>query len=569
MSFAHLSGASVLAGLAVLASVLFLLQRLRVRHREITVITTQFWREATEEAQARVFVDRFRHPLAYLFVLLIGALLWIGVAGPRRDGGDGRDHALLLDASAAMAWPGRFDAAQESLLATVAALPRNRTTVVLCGARPRTLLLPGENALLLEERLRGSAPDACPETITRTIRDLAATANEGSPLAIRVFGDAPLPMSRIGLLPDAVDVVRDEAPSAEGTNTRITTLGVTAAASGSWTHVDILVGATGARISATLDGIPLDGIAVEANGASTDGLTIFRDVPANGATFSVVLDDGGAVTGDDRASVILPRRSLLTVSLPRDAPAALRRALVLDPAVKIVESDALVVITRDADTIATARAGLLLSDQSGGGAAFVVHGTATEIEAVRTSTTDPRALRDALRDLALDQIDATSLATDAGRAIELAFRNDGGRYIEVWESLFTDAFDFTRQRAFPLFVARAVRRAAAIEDIVPLVAAGETLPPHWGPLTDTEGHTLNAADGALRAFEAGVHTTATGKRLHVASLYVAPPATAADEQVPDAPSPGGVPFDLALLAGLAGTALLCGEWLLYRAGRMP
>ncbi len=562
MSFAHLSVGSVLAGLAALAGVLFLLQRLRVRHREVVVITTQFWREATEEAQARVLVDRFRHPLAYALILLIGALLWLGVAGPRADGGDGRDHALLLDASAAMAWRGRFDAAKESLAAAVAALPRDRTTVMLCGARPRTVLLPGENPLLLDERLRGLTPDACPETVTRTIRELSFTASDERPPAIRVFGDAVLPLERMRLLPDSVEVVRDAAPPREGTNAGIVALGVTDAASGSWTHVDVLVRATSAGVSATLDGAPLT-----AGAERDDDVTVFRDVPANGATVTATIAAANTNRGtdelsrDDTASVVLPSRRLITVSLPDDTPVALRRALELDPAVRIVASDADVIVSRRAEDLAETGRGILLRDGRGGGAAFIVHGAA--------NADAPGSLRGAAHDLALDRIDATSLATDAGRAISMEFVNDDASYVEVWESLFTDAFDFTRQRAFPLFVARAVRRAAAVRDVVPVVAVAEALPPHWGPLRDTEGRTLDAADGMLAPFEAGVHTRADGARIHVAALETGAPVAASDEEVPDAPEPGGVPLDLTLLAGLAAAVLLSGEWLLYRAGRMP
>jgi len=80
MSFTTLSPLSIALGLVGLAGVLYLLQRLRVRHREIDVVTTLFWREALQETRARVLVRRFRHPLAYAFVLAIAALLWLAFA---------------------------------------------------------------------------------------------------------------------------------------------------------------------------------------------------------------------------------------------------------------------------------------------------------------------------------------------------------------------------------------------------------------------------------------------------------------------------------------------------------
>jgi hypothetical protein len=554
VSFANLSLLSVVAGVAALAGVLFLLQRLRVRHREVVVITTQFWREATEEAQARVLVDRFRHPLAYLFVLLIGALLWLGVAGPRADAGDGRDHALLLDASAEMAWPGRFADARDRLSDAVAALPRDRTTVVLCGARPRTVLLPGENALLLDERLAGVRPDPCPETVTSTLRELAAQASPERALAVRVFGDAPLPKERLDLLPEGMEVARDAAPPRSGANAGITALGVAEAASGAWSRVDVLVGAGGSDVAVTLDGERYDG-APESQG----GALIFRDVPAQGGTFVATVADGGAIASDDSASVALPSRRAIRVSIVDDAPAALRRVLAADPAVEIVTAGADVVVARGVPTGGSAPGGIVLRDEERATAAFVVHGMALRGE--------HDALHDAVRDLALDRIDATSLATDAGKPVTVTFVDDGAQIVEVWESLFTDAYDFTRQRAFPLFVARAIRRAAGAEELIPVVAAGEALPAHIAALVDPENRLLRAAGGTLRPFESGTHTTPEDRTLHVAALTAtAGPSTGESD---GDESSGGVPIDLALLLGLVATALLCGEWFAYRAGRMP
>ena len=98
MSFQNLSIPAIVGGLAVIAAGLFLLQRLRVRHRPHEVVTTLFWREALEEARARVLVRRFRHPLAYLLLLLIAGLLWIGFAEPSFSAGADEDHVLLVTA---------------------------------------------------------------------------------------------------------------------------------------------------------------------------------------------------------------------------------------------------------------------------------------------------------------------------------------------------------------------------------------------------------------------------------------------------------------------------------------
>ena len=74
MSFTALSGSAFLGGLVATAAVLYALQRLRVRHESRTVVTSLFWREATEETRARSLFERFRHPLAYAMALLCAGL---------------------------------------------------------------------------------------------------------------------------------------------------------------------------------------------------------------------------------------------------------------------------------------------------------------------------------------------------------------------------------------------------------------------------------------------------------------------------------------------------------------
>ncbi|MEM7386099.1 MAG: BatA domain-containing protein, partial [Verrucomicrobiota bacterium] len=91
MSLANISPLLFLLGLLVVAGLLFLLQRLRVKYRDVEVVTTLFWKQAIEESRARVLVRKFRHPWAYLLALAIGALLWLAVAEPQWDRDDAKD----------------------------------------------------------------------------------------------------------------------------------------------------------------------------------------------------------------------------------------------------------------------------------------------------------------------------------------------------------------------------------------------------------------------------------------------------------------------------------------------
>ncbi len=183
MSFSTLSPLYVVLGLAGLAGLLYALQRLRVRHQEVTVVTTLFWKEAVEEARARVLVKRFRHPWAYALLLLIAALLWIALAGPSASAGGAKSHVLVLDGSARMQGGTRFADALSIVRARAAELPRASTRVVVAGAFPVTLLDAGEELVLFDERARELAPEATAASLERALLSLAA---EKTPEAGRV-----------------------------------------------------------------------------------------------------------------------------------------------------------------------------------------------------------------------------------------------------------------------------------------------------------------------------------------------------------------------------------------------
>ena len=76
----------MLAGLAGLAAGLFVLQQLRTRYRDVTVVTTLFWKQVIDEAPVRKFRERFRHPLAYALILAICSLIWLAFAEPQFAG---------------------------------------------------------------------------------------------------------------------------------------------------------------------------------------------------------------------------------------------------------------------------------------------------------------------------------------------------------------------------------------------------------------------------------------------------------------------------------------------------
>ena len=245
MSLQNLSLLPFVLGLLALGGVLFALQRLRVRHRDLRVPTTLFWTAAVERARARTLVERFRHPLPFLLVLCIAWLLWTSMAGPRRDGDSTVEHLVLIDASAGMAGQDRLALAKEEAARVAASLPRNFTTIRLCGSIPETVLLPGENPLLLERRLGMVEPAACPSTIERELRMLPAAGEHD--LQVWVIGGQPIDASLRELLPERIEVVRIACGlESLATNRAITALAATEAASGRYDRCDVFIEARGA-----------------------------------------------------------------------------------------------------------------------------------------------------------------------------------------------------------------------------------------------------------------------------------------------------------------------------------
>ena len=549
MTFGLLSVFGVLAGLAALAGVLFALQRLRVRHREVTVVTTLFWHEAVEEARARMLTGRFRHPWAYAFVLLICALLWTAFAEPRYDAGDGRDHVVVVDGSARMGLPGRFDAARDAVESVVSGLPATRTTVVFAGGTPRTLLRPDEDRHLLRTRLAALAPEACPPQVLNVIRELYPTASNQRPLTVHVIGDADL--SALGTLPEWVQVGRAHGGASPLAGNRgIVSMGLADAASGAYDRVDVMVEVAGSGVdssSVTVTQGARLAATQETRTADKRLRLLFADLPANGTPVKAQLEGDDALAADDSAQLSIPLRPLIRVRLVGAAAERLRSVLLADAAVMLVESEADVLVG-DGDGSAPVLGLVSATDQTD---AILVQYDAPQEGAAQSVD---EVLVETFRALALSEIDATSLAETARREIRLGVRPGSVRGVFIWESLITERFDLVHSRAFPVLVARAIRWLADAPDLIPYVVAGQPL------LHGRPGYTPPAA---------GAFDTGDGS---VLSVSLADPDTTRGWSGPDAlpaASGGGAGSRLATVLVLLAFALLAVEWFAYRTGRMP
>lgn len=562
---AFLSGPLVIAGIAVLAGGLYLLQRLRVRHRPVQVVSTLFWREAVEEARARVFVQRFRHPLAYLFLLGILSLLWLAVAGVDLDRRTGEHHLVLIDASARAAEAGRFAATMRHVEEAVGDLPRARRRVVLCGAAPRTLLAPGEPDRLLSARAGGLAPDAAPSSLERALVDHLPALAGAEGATIWIAGDAPLSQVVEAMVPDGVRLERlvPERPETASANRGIVALGVSPAERGAWDRVDVLVtiageDAAGATVTATLDGSALPEGAVRTE--TTGGVALrFSDLPAAGGRFAVALDGTDANPLDDRAARVLPvRRPLRVVLSPSIAP-WLEPALAADPAVTLVSSGAEVAVRRAGETVGTGLPAL----------EFVARDEQEEsILLSHEPDTDSAALlSEALVALGLDQVDAMEMAEVAGGPITLGARPANVRAIGVWEELLADDYNFVSSRSFPLFVALSVRWLLDVREIPAEIAAGRPLPGVAALMTDDRR--VDAVGGTLRPPRAGEYEDERGTKIAVALLDRASTAGATAALPEDAEGPAGSETPLTSVLAVLALAMLGAEWFLHRRGELP
>ena len=560
MSFTALSGSALLGGLVAMAAVLYALQRLRVRHESRTVVTSLFWREATEETRARSLFERFRHPLAYAMALLCAGLMLLGIGRPDSDREEGLRHVLLLDASAGMARASgetnRFEQAQAALAAELEQSPRDRTEVLWCGEHVRTILAPGEDRALLGPRLAGRSPDLAPGTLDRALRSRASMGDgEGAGRRFVLFGDAPVAPATLAALGADERVERAALEPAVDGGIGITALGVSEPASGRWGVVDLFIETRGGAPGVFDLTLTLDGERFERGGVSgTDGdrrSFLISDVPAAGALLEVRLNtDGGAagagLSADDVASIRLPSRPPIRVVVDGLDPAfgdAVRAVLAADAAVELVEG--------------AGEADVVVGGASAGRPSLRFPSSADQEEAILIGhdqdVDSSAALSSAVGELGLDRVDASALAESLGRPLAVGALPSDARSVAIWSELMDPArTSFLESRAFPVLLGRSIRWLAQAPVLTPYRAIGRLEP-----------STLERARPPLSAM--------ITSDLEAASLLDPTTTVPVTEGAALAePSPEGAgPWRLYTWILLLALAALSAEWALFQRGRMP
>ncbi|MCP4172532.1 MAG: hypothetical protein GY758_17355 [Fuerstiella sp.] len=526
MTFGLLSTTGVLAGVLALAAGLWLAQRLRVQHQEVEVLSTLFWRAAIEETRARVLTRRFRHWPAWLLLVVIASVLWMLVARPESVPLDGTQHVVLVDWSVEDPEVRAQDLDIAVQRATT--LPSSAREIMAVGDHLETLLTAGEPIEHASLRAAGNISSS-PQGLHWAIESLSSRATKEQPLAVHIVGHAVIEQEYLDALSSKVSVFRieREIPS----RIRLRTLGVSDSSDGQWQTVDVAVVFDAInRIEPSTILVTIDDEPVTQALQQTDTVRfLLPDVVASGGTLKVKID------GDEIGSMTLPVRTPILVSFAADVPQTLRDLVMLDGACRIVESDA------DVHVGVTGDAELQLSAQDQ--PAFLIE----------SNHEDPNnALLELIDELALKQIDATSIAAQSGQLVDLTVISSDQRRIAVWESLFTNSFDFQESRSCPIFVARAVRWLADRPPVIPWAEQGQRLP------------------AAAPEFDRSTRTsalTSDGREILVTRL-TRPVVRAA--MIPLTPAAGIFrKFSLYTWLGLAATALLVVEWGLFQRGRMP
>ncbi len=554
MSFARFGPLGVLLGLAGLAGVLYLLHRLRVRHREHEVVTTLFWREAVEDVRARVLVRRFRQPLAYALMCAIAAALWLGVSGPSIEPGDVRDHVILLDASAGMIRGGRLADAVDAAQARVRALPRARTRVVVCGARPETALLPGEDEVLLAARLHDLQPASCPPTTGDAVRSILRAPHE-NPVTVHVIGDLP------ETVPGGANVVVEVTPIAaqDAPNAGITSIGVTPARSGRRGVVDVFVETrsdAGAAPEAVLSVAGRETVLLSGDDAVRQALHL--DVPAGAGTVEARIAGSDAIVADDTASIRLPSDTPIRVRVDDALRPVIEAVTAAAPDLVLVDAAADVTVTRDRRQVDQPT--LTVADPDAGHAIHVTHPGGRSAAAV---------LDEIVAALSLDAIDATGLARRAGRAVSVGVEPGDTRQLRVWPAFLGDDSALHAARTHPVFIAGALRWLAGRADTPSFAAAGERVPQLRGTLVAADGARQDALGAALTLPRAGDYSDERGETVSVSlSSPFVTTGNRGESAAPTAAPSGGGSTGLVTLLGVVALVLLLVEWMAHRTGRM-
>lgn len=562
MSFLNLPVWGIALGWLGLAGGLFLLQRLRVRHRRVEVPTTMFWRQVVEESRARVLTERYRHPWTYLLLLAIATLLWFALAGLQRDANAKRTYLLVLDGSIGMVQEGRFEHAVERLMEDVDALPAGQREVWWSAGEETLLLAKGEHGQLLRARLEGRTPHPSAASLEPWILR-RAQQTLGEELQVRVYGDAPFRKQAIDFLPQGVEVTRatELAPALPG-NRGFLNGGQDDAASGFGDRVDLYLEICGTDLAPSIS-VQGESLALAGTSKPTARGTswLFTDVPARGQVVTFRLPAEDTYPADDTLILALPQRRPLQVLLSPELRSWFGPVLAADHGLVEVKEDADLVIRFADEDLGSDLPALMVGPLAEDGHAFrVIDQAGSDID---------RLLQEVHLALGLHQIDALGLAQELQQPISLGVSFGNARSVQLWDRLLDSSSGFLSSQSFPLFVGSALRWLGGSRDFAPFAHSGQPIAASAGHWTAPDATTAVTAGGLLQVADAGLYRSDDGRELAVSALDLGASlgqARPSDVAAADAVATTGMPTWswLVLLALL----LLAFEWRAFQSGRI-
>ena len=550
MSFVTWSPLATASGLVVLAAGLFLLQRLRIRFSDRAVPTLLFWREAVRENRARVLVRRFRHPWAYVFLLLLASCLWLAASRPELRGRETSGAAVILVENS-WATGGRSSRSRvEALLAeTLGELGARPTRVLACGGRSKVLLAPGEPAALALDRWRDLRPESAHGMTAREVDRIVDEESGDQPLDVVVIGPTPLPAALHASLPDSVRVRRRWSGTEKDEVAALASLGYERAASGKPDTVDVSMVILG-KGEAPRPDVRVGDAVLESEDLRVErvnGGWIFRidDLTAAGQTVVVGLT---GPAGRREARLQLPDGFRLPIQREGNLPFGLEAYLAADPDLEV------------------GRHGLLVGRSEK--AAFRVVDGSARVRIVYGARDDLESVRRVFEGLGWDEVwrEGEGGDDELGRVdMEPGY----ARRIEVSASLFDRPWHFLDTEAFPLFMAAALRWLADSTAPPATATVGDPVGRPGDQLEGQDGKTVNGVGEPPVPLAAGRFGLGDGTAVEVSTLLPAedflPPSKSASAQR----LAGGGGIDPTLWLGAAALAMLLAEWWFTAKGRMP
>jgi von Willebrand factor type A domain/Aerotolerance regulator N-terminal len=340
MNLAH-PAALLWLGLALPIVVFYIL---KIRQRRVPVSTTLFWRQIFEEKQPRSLWEYLRHLLSLLIQVALLCLLVFALSEPffRWEVLDAKRIVLVVDNSASMnatdGTPTRLAQAKEEGLRIIDALRfRDEMAIIAAGTQPQVRCgLTGHQRSLraaLESIPPTDGPTKVQDAVDLARRLLADTKNR----KVIVLTDGCFPEFEALVKADDVELV---GVGKKTGNVGITRYQVRRSLNdpiGYEILVEVMNNSEDpveCRLEIDLNGNVVDVVPMKLE-ASGKYLHVFEKTSAEGGRLSAKLNRADALSADNQAWALLPRRDLRPVTLVTDGDLFLEKVFQAIPLVKL------------------------------------------------------------------------------------------------------------------------------------------------------------------------------------------------------------------------------------------